>query len=161
MAIFNVKELAAYIQKKYEESKQMQISPIKLQKSLYFLFAYWGGIVRKSVIYPLSVEENFSKYDEYLFNEDIEAWVYGPVIPDVYHETNINKFYNKNLFDGKEKIKEFIDGLLEELFSVSDFTLVEISHKDNAWIRNFSHSSQFHNNKIPKEDIIEEYVSKY
>lgn len=160
MAVFNVKELAAYIQKKYEEDKQMQISPIKLQKSLYFLFAYWGGLVRKSTLYPLSVEENFSSYDEYLFNEEIEAWVYGPVVPTVYHEVNIKKFYNEGLFIGKEKVKEFIDGLLEELFDVSDFTLVEISHNDKAWKDNFSHISQFHNNTIPKEDIIEEYVSK-
>lgn len=160
MAIFNVKELAAYIQKKYKEDKQMQISPIKLQKSLYFLFAYWGGLVRKSTLYPLSVEENFSHYDEYLYNEDIEAWVYGPVVPDVYHEFDINKFYNENLFKGKETVKDFVDGLLDELFEVSDFTLVEISHNDRAWKDNFSHTSQFHNNKIPKEDIIEEYVSK-
>lgn len=160
MAVLNVKELAAYIQKKYQEEKQMLISPIKLQKSLYFLFAYWGGIVRKSVLYPLSVEENFSSYDEYLYDAVIEAWVYGPVIPEVYHETNINAFYNKNIFEGKEKVKDFIDGLLHELFDVSDFTLVEISHNDNAWKRNFNHSSQFHNNEIPKEDIVEEYVTK-
>lgn len=160
MAVFDVKELAAYIQKKYKEDKQMQISPIKLQKSLYFLFAYWGGLVRKSVLYPLSVEENFSSYDEYLYDATIEAWVYGPVVPDVYHETNIASFYNDNIFVGKEKIKEFIDGLLNELFEVSDFTLVEISHQDTSWKRNFSHSDQFHNNEIPKEDIVEEYVGK-
>lgn len=160
MAILNVKELAAYIQKKHQEDKQMQISPIKLQKSLYFLFAYWGGIVRKSTLYPLSVEENFSYYDEYLYDATIEAWVYGPVVPEVYHESNISTFYNENIFKGKEKVKEFIDGLLNELFDVSDFTLVEISHNDSAWKRNFSHSSQFHNNEIPKEDIVEEYVAK-
>nr|DAG39798.1 MAG TPA: hypothetical protein [Caudoviricetes sp.] len=160
MAVLNVKELAAYIQKKYQLEKQKQISPIKLQKSLYFLFAYWGGIVRKSILYPLSVEENFSSYDEYLYDSAIEAWVYGPVVPEVYHENNINNFYNPNIFYGKEKIKEFIDGLLNELFEVSDFTLVEISHSDEAWKKNFNHSSQFHNNEIPKEDIVEEYVSK-
>lgn len=161
MAVLNAKELAAYIQKKYEEEKQMQISPIRLQKSLYFLFAYWGGLVRKSSQYPLSVEENFSKtYDDYLFDADIEAWVYGPVIPEVYHETDVMSFYNENIFKGKEKVKEFVDGLLEELFGVSDFTLVEISHNDNAWKSNFSHVSQYHNNIISKEDIIDEYVSK-
>lgn len=160
MAVLNVKELAAYIQKKYQEDKQMQISPIKLQKSLYFLFAYWGGIVRKSIIYPLSVEENFSSYDEYLYDATIEAWVYGPVIPEVYHEPNILKYFNANIFEGKEKIKEFVDGLLEELFDVSDFTLVEISHNDKSWKENFNRSSQYHNNEIPKEDILEEYVSK-
>ena len=39
-------KLALYIRKKYFEYKgnvnNRIISPIKLQKSLYFLFAYWG-----------------------------------------------------------------------------------------------------------------------
>lgn len=160
MAELNVKELAAYIQKKYLEKKQKEISPIKLQKALYFLFAYWGGTVRKSKIYPSLVEEDFSKYSEYLFEEDIEAWVYGPVVPVVYHEENITSFYNENLFENKEIIKEFVDGLLDELFESNDFALVEISHKDNAWKNNFSYNEGYHNRIIPKEDIIAEYATK-
>ncbi len=160
MAELNVKELAAYIQKKYFEEKQKEISPIKLQKALYFLFAYWGGTVRKSKTFPNLVEEDFSKYNEYLFDDEIEAWVYGPVVPAVYHEENILSFYNKDLFKGKEKIKEFVDGLLDELFVSNDFTLVEISHKDNAWKNNFSYNEDYHNNIIPKEDIIREYATK-
>ena len=160
MAILKAKDLAAYIQKKYEEKKGMEISPIKLQKSLYFLFAYWGGLVQKSCTYPASVEENFSNYDRYLFEEEIEAWVYGPVVPCVYRENNISAYYRDNLFDNLSKVKEFVDSLLNELFDTSDFTLVEIAHNDEAWKNNFSHKSQFHNNIIPKEDIIQEYVAK-
>ena len=154
MAEVNVKELAAYIQKKYYEEKQKEISPIKLQKTLYFLFAYWGGTVRKSKLYPKSVEEDFSKFNEYLFDEDIEAWVYGPVVPVVYHEKNLQRYFKEDLFNGKEQLKEFIDGLLKELFEVSDFTLVELSHNDNAWKKHFSYDDEFHNNSISKEDKV-------
>lgn len=160
MAELNVKELAAYIQKKHLREKQKNISPIKLQKSLYFLFAYWGGIVRKSRLYPSIVEENYGDFDEILFNDNIEAWVYGPVVPVVYRETNIANFYNVNMFNGKEKLKEFIDGLLEEIFEVNDFTLVNISHNDKAWKNNFSYQDSIHDYIIPKEEIIREYATK-
>lgn len=160
MAELNVKELAAYIQKKYQEDKGKTISPIKLQKSLYFLFAYWGGIVRKSKLCNGLVEEDYSTFSEWLFEEKIEAWVYGPVVPDVYHEANLEKFFNENLFLGKEKLKDFVDGLLKELFEVSDFTLVEISHNDNAWKNNFCYAECFHDSAIPKEEIISEYARK-
>lgn len=160
MAELDVKELAAYIQKKYYEEKHKEISPIKLQKSLYFLFAYWGGMVRKSKMYPGAVEENFDQFSEYLFDEDIEAWVYGPVVPVVYRETDISKYYNEKMFNNKERIKEFIDGLLKDLFETSDFTLVDVSHGDNSWINNFDYDDEFHNTKISKEEIIEEYARK-
>lgn len=160
MAELNVKELAAYIQRKYYEKNGREISPIKLQKSLYFLFAYWGGTVRKSKEYPNMVEENYSDHSECLFDEDIEAWVYGPVVPVVYREDNIASFYNERMFEGKERLKEFVDGLLDEIFEVSDFTLVEISHNDNSWKNFFSTIESIHNNVIPKEEIIKEYANK-
>ncbi len=157
----DVKQLAAYIQKKHIEDKQKPISAIKMQKSLYFLFAYWGAVVRKSSRFPWAVEEDYSIYDDYLFDEAIEAWVYGPVVPEVYRSfSNISDFYNDKLFDELEKIKDFIDGLLKDLFDVSDFTLVEISHNDFAWKNNFNNKSEYHNNEINKEEIIEEYASK-
>ena len=160
MAELDVKELAAYIQKKYFDKYQREISPIKLQKSLYFLFAYWGGMVRKAKIYPDAVEEDFSKFSEYLFNYEFEAWVYGPVVPTVYKEENLIKFYNEEMFKKKKKIKEFIDDLLNDLFGTGDFTLVEISHKDNSWKNNFNYDAEFHNTIINKEDIINEYARK-
>lgn len=160
MAEFNAKELAAYIQKMYYEEKQKEISPIKLQKSLYFLFAYWGGMVRKSKLYPEAVEENFGKFSENLFEEDIQAWVYGPVIPAVYREKNIMQFYKEDLFKGKEVLKEFIDDMLKDLFNTSDFTLVEVSHSDNSWKANFDYNDEFHDAVIKKEQIIEEYSRK-
>ena len=160
MAVLDAKELAAYIQKKYYDEKHRQISPIKLQKTLYFLFAYWGGTVRKARINKDFVEEDYSMFDEYLFNDEIEAWVYGPVVPAVYKENNIESAYNENLFEGKEKVKEFIDDLLKELFEAGDFTLVEVSHNDNAWKNNFDYDDNYHNRIISKEEIIDEYARK-
>ena len=162
MAICDVKELACYVSDYYKEKTGRDISAIKLQKSLYFLFAYWGGFVRKARIFKKSVEDDFSEYDEKLFDEKIEAWAYGPVVPCVYREKNLASYRNDKIFEGKEKIKEFIDGVINDLLDVSEFTLVEISHQDSAWKNHFNTKVGFfdHNEVIPAEEIISEYARK-
>ena len=152
--ILNAKELACYISDYYNSKFPKDISPIKLQKSLYFCFAYWGGFVRKSKLKDTEVTIDKS---EWLFDEDIKAWVYGPVVPEVYH-VNIQDFKNENLFINNEDVKEFINGVLDDILGVSDFKLVEVSHSDNCWKKNFDPNSERHNNVIDKEDIITEYA---
>ncbi len=153
--ILNAKELACYIINYNRKKFSSETSPIKLQKSLYFCFAYWGGFVRKSKSFNTEVKIDKS---EWLFNEDIEAWVYGPALPEVYHEgENIVNFNNENLFDGNLDVKNFLDGILDEVLKVSDFKLVEISHSDSCWKKYFNPNSSKHNNVINKEDIINLY----
>lgn len=156
--IVSAKELACYIIDYYREKFGKEISPIKLQKSLYFCFAYWGGFVRKSKLADTEITINKS---DWLFDEEIEAWVYGPVVPDVYHDTNLMSNKNENLFNGLDDIKEFINGVLDDILNVSDFKLVEVSHSDNCWKNNFDPSSERHNAVIDKEDIISEYAKIY
>ncbi|GHT07557.1 hypothetical protein AGMMS49532_00560 [Endomicrobiia bacterium] len=85
--IENVMPLAAYIKHECLDLKKNTISPLKLQKSLYFLFAYWGGFIRKSKQIQQTVpakcnnnEESsyYSDYSEYLYYSKIEAWMYDP-----------------------------------------------------------------------------------
>ena len=156
--IVGAKELAFYISDLYISKYSKEISPIKLQKSLYFAFAYWGGFVRKSQNKAAEIKINKS---EYLFDDRIEAWIYGPVVPEVYNCHNLEAFANPNLFLGNEDVKEYIDGVLESALAVSDFKLVEASHSDNCWRNSFFPKSQHHNIEIPKEDIIEEYANMY
>ena len=153
--IVSAKELACYITDYYNEKFSKVISPIKLQKSLYFCFAYWGGFVRKSKLADTEITINKS---EWLFAENIEAWVYGPVVPDVYHEDNLMSNQNENLFCGNEDVQEFVNGVLDDILNVSDFKLVEVSHSDNCWKKNFDPNSERHNVVIDKEDIITEYA---
>lgn len=153
--IVSAKELACYITDYYNEKFFKVISPIKLQKSLYFCFAYWGGFVRKSKLADTEITIDKS---EWLFDEDIEAWVYGPVVPDVYHENNLMSNRNENLFCNDEVVKDFINGVLDDILNVSDFKLVEVSHSDNCWKKNFDPNSERHNVVIDKEDIIAEYA---
>ena len=156
---FDAINLAAYISKKYKNDFQgKEISKIKLQKSLYFCFAYWAGFVMKGR--KRKGEVDTSLYNEILFNNRIEAWVYGPVIVDVYNCPNIAEHYDENMWEGKSVDKEYIDGILDDVLNVNDFRLVEISHMDNCWKRNYNSRSMFHNKEITKKEIIAEYEKK-
>lgn len=155
--IFDARELANYIIDYYEINFKEEISPLKLQKTLYFCFAYWGGFMRKSNGYNENKEIQLD-YDEWLFPNVIEAWVYGPVVPDVYHERNLKDYKKDNLFDGKKYLKEYIDNVLNDVLPSNDFKLVEISHEDECWKKHFKKKNMFHNIEIPKEDIIKEYA---
>lgn len=160
-------KLAAYIKDKYLEYpkniKQRVISPIKLQKSLYFLFAYWGKFIRENVENPDSVEVDYSKYNENLFDDRIEAWTYGPVVPSVFGRDKTEYLENVNI-DGylEDDIvkKDFIDNLLDQLFEIDDFGLVNISHQDECWKKYYIKEDKKHNKEMPKKEIIDEYYNQ-
>ncbi len=166
MAITNAKSLAVYIKDRYiKYSKGKEISPIRLQKALYFCFAYWGGFVRRGKNANKELSEiDTNELDEILFNDEIEAWVYGPVVPDVYRACKDGTLEESRISEEKvftnEEIKGYINGILDDLFEISDFTLVDIAHRDKAWNNNFDFKELMHNNSIPKEQIIEEYATK-
>jgi len=159
----DVKILAAYIEKKFLDEKNNKISPLKLQKSLYFLFAFWGGFIIKNRNLDHSKEQevNYDDLSPFLFNSNIEAWYYGPVIPEVYRCTDIMSYRNDQFIDDLDyRVREFIDDLLKQLFDVSDFTLVNISHADNIWKKYYNDDDDIHNNVIPSQEIINEYAEK-
>ena len=56
--------------------------------------------------------------------------------------------------------KEFVDDLLNQLFEISDFSLVDLSHQDECWRNYYIESDEKHNREIPKEEIINEYCNK-
>lgn len=157
--ILNVRDLACYIKCRFFDRHGKKISPIKLQKSLYFCFAYWGGFVLKSKDTEEEIEEN-----PYLFKAVFKAWTYGPVIPTIYHEEqagtlndNITEY---ELFKDNDFLKETINSLLDDLFEISDFKLVNLAHSDNCWKNNFDMNAVKHDTIIDCDDIINEYAIK-
>ena len=55
---------------------------------------------------------------------------------------------------------EFIDYLLPQLFDISDFGLVDLSHQDKCWKEHYNENDERHNEIIPKKEIIDEYYNK-
>lgn len=152
----NVDELIAYLYTKVDT-----LSPLKLQKGLYFLYAYYLAMYSE-----VSEGEGEIDYDlpKELFPAQFEAWNYGPVIRDVYHQRKNGEDYYKNLsekfdFDTKfntnseKEVKSFIDDLFSQIYKASDFSLVDRSHSDKAWEDAFNKgkSTIISNNLIKNE----------
>ncbi len=166
-------DLANYVSYKFEETFKEKISPIKLQKSLYFLFAYWGGFVKKGRDQNLNnnSEQSNESLPLYLFDDEFQAWPYGPVIPSIYSHFKFLEQFGDS--DESSKIESsisevkknnyilmFINDLLHDIFNLSDFKLVDITRNDKCWIDNFNHEDNYHKKVISKEEIINEYSTK-
>lgn len=126
-------ELAKYVVTFFDD-KGDPITNKKLQKLLYYIEA-WNLVYLKSI-----------------FNEDIEAWVYGPVVPEVYREykkhgySHITRKYPKNsspshelkLLEKKlnfsDAQKELIEAVLEKYGAMSSFQLERLTHSEKPWL---------------------------
>lgn len=111
------------------------ISPLKLQKYLYFLFAFYAGT------YPvgeeIGVKEQTYNFPNYLFKGGFEAWVYGTVIREVYQKNKNGGYQGEEYnFGGSpidKEIKKFIDDIGSMVMKKSDFALVDRNHEDKSW----------------------------
>lgn len=111
------------------------ISPLKLQKYLYFLFAFYAGT------YPvgeeIGVKEQTYNFPNYLFKGEFEAWVYGTVIREVYQKNKNGGYQGEEYnFGGSpidKEIKKFIDDIGSMVMKRSDFALVDGNHEDKSW----------------------------
>lgn len=164
MAVTKKEELISYILKKYSQN----LTPIKLQKALYFLFAYYGGMKRflKENSQGDQVNDLGGIDDEYLFEASFEAWAYGPVDKQVYQQYKTEQIEYLNFevdkFEAKldQFTKGFLDDYIPQIMNTSDFGLVDLSHEDACWKKNFDRENLYHNCGIKSEDIILEYSIK-
>lgn len=162
----DVEQLIRYISEKRED-----IGQIRLQKTLYLLYAYYGagyGQMETEVDVPkdeLNSEVEID-YPKELFEASFEAWRYGPVIYDVYvndknsHYDDIEKlpeFTPENLYE--KDVLLFLDGLLEQINDMSDFTLVDRTHQDEAWKKRYKDGE--YRTEMDNREIIEEYAKEY
>jgi orf24 len=161
----NIDDLIAYLYTKVDN-----LSPLKLQKGLYFLYAYYAAM------YGTKHERNEESEIDYelpkeLFPAKFEAWTYGPVIRSVYIKRRDNedeykekaRNFNNNFFSNRyapygDEVKSFIDDLFSQINQASDFSLVDRSHSDKAWEDAFNEGKSTIMNK---ESIINEYKNKF
>ena len=158
--IFDKNDVVNFIKAHYFEKKNKIIGPIMLQKTLYFLFAYWCGFVE----YAKNNKDNEVEisYPCYLFEPSFTAWAFGPVDISVYEDFKENKTYNeeqyKNFFNEVDStVEEFVMCYINKCFNTSEFGLSDVSRKDMCWKRH-RHCG---NKTIPPEEIVKEYTNKY
>lgn len=151
-----LKFLISYHKEKYET----EITPIKLQKSFYFLFAYYIKFFKSDE--TKDFDKIYGEIPDKLFESNFEAWDYGPVDPDIYSQykydmtiTEKNIHVANVMSVNNPLIEEFILNYTEQIFNSGDFGLVELSHRDLCWSNNYKEGLK--GIQIPEEDIIREY----
>lgn len=166
---FNKDDLTNYVINQHRQMTSIDISPLKLQKSLYLLFAMWGGnaaIINEDIDKGQGTIELTDKVPTLLFDANFEAWKYGPVDVDVYDRYKENGYQGdiQSLTDLTTVSQDFlnismpfIDSVLEQVFEINDFSLVSITQDDKVWESPYEDNEDLSMNN---EDIIHEYKVK-
>lgn len=141
-------------------------TPLKIQKAMYFLWAFYAATYG-NVNYNNDSEFNgIERYPEELFEAHFEALQYGPVIYDVYlkykgDDECIYQEVNPQHDGMNGDVWSFINDIISQIDKVYDFGLVLRSCQDSAWrevYRDGSVHTLMDNKKI-KEDYIN-YVNE-
>lgn len=110
------------------QNSKKEISPKKLQKLLYYAYG-WGLVFLNESTSDLKVK---------LFEADFQAWVHGPVIPEIYNKYR-SYGYNPISIDAKETVhvSEDVEDLLNQILEVyGDYNgneLESMTHQELPW----------------------------
>lgn len=102
-----------------EDSGEL-ISNMKLQKMLYYMQGF-----------------HLAYFGQPLFNDEIEAWMYGPVVPCVFDtftsKGKIGIEYNGDVISLKEEEETLFDKVYDVYMQYSAYGLMELTHKERPW----------------------------
>lgn len=117
------------------------ISNLQLQKILYY------------------IQKEFLKCGKLAFPDEIEAWQFGPVVPNVYYyycgygAMPISEAYEN--FPVHSEDKGLIDGIVTSKRDLDPWTLVAETHKKNGpWYKIYADGAG--NHKIIPKELIKE-----
>lgn len=142
--MYDALNIAKYvIDKCFKEGKP--VTNLRLQKLLYFIQGY-----------------SYCCKNKEMFEEDMQAWQYGPVVPEVYFAYNgysgapIRREYNDIAICDNDK--NIIDRVISVLEKYKDWELVDATHeKDSPWDK---HQNKF-SVVIPKEEIKNYFIANW
>lgn len=128
----------------HEHNNGREISNLRLQKLLYFVQA------------KILVETG-----DTCFDDTMEAWDYGPVVPIVYHEYKIFGSLDISLgymeVNIDKKIAKFIDLIIDYCSNFPTYQLVEITHNQNPWRQAYKRGAKI---EIKASAIKEYFISR-
>lgn len=106
--------------KKLYVASDESISNLVLQKLLYLIQAY------------SLIDDN----QHPAFSDKIEAWQYGPVVPDAYYgfKYNLDEIKSVNISNLDSTITERVDKIYSTFGSWDPFDLVKLTHSYDSWI---------------------------
>ena len=142
--------------------ERVRVTHLKLQKLVYMAYGMSTLVL-----------------DKRLFREDIEAWRYGPVVPDLWHEF---KAYRSRPIKGRsleydperDKITQPIIDLKDSTtYSILDLTwvkygyaeagkLVSLTHAEGTpWDRTVKRHNGEYGHRIPRDLIVSHFDQKF
>lgn len=119
-----IKKVISYFLSLVREEEGDVMTNLRLQKLLYYAQAF-----------------HLAMNDEPLFKNKIEAWVYGPVVPDVFNKYKDNEdgIIRAKEASGHNGLSDDIRELLDEVYIVygqfSASALIDISHSEPPWYK--------------------------
>lgn len=138
--MYKALDLAKYIVYKCIKDNH-PITNLQLQKILYY------------------IQKDFLKNDKFAFFDDIEAWQFGPVVPNVYYYycgygAMPISFAHEN-YEIYPNDKECIDSIIENKRILDPWIMVAETHKANgAWDRIYNKGKGNHH--VIPTDLIKE-----
>lgn len=139
------KQVASYfIEKASQLNENNDLTNLKLQKMLYF-----------------AQVEHLKKYGEPLFDDPIEAWKYGPVIPAIYEWLKDCGAYQITRFDIETdtngvdgEMASFLEEIWERYSIYSASGLVKKTHEPgSAWAKTYN-GGKGNRTIIPVTDLV-------
>lgn len=130
------------------------LTPKKIQKIVYYAYSWFIALNN----------ENANEITNVLFNERPEAWLHGPVFPNLYNhfrEFNwheVPRIEREIVFENSD-INDFLDNIWNVFGELSADELEYMTHQELPWInaRKNVNSSDPSNNPMSLEDIFNFY----
>lgn len=140
-------DVANYFVQIASQEDESDLTNLKLQKLLYF-----------------AQGKHLAQFGKPLFNEDVEAWDYGPVVQSVYHQFKQCGAFPITAFDIATPAKlpqdkaTFLNQIWDEYAKYSAGYLVDLTHEANSpWKK---HYESGRNNVIPREELKHYFASR-
>lgn len=136
--MISANDIAKYFLSLVSEEEGELISNLKLQKLLYYAQGF-----------------SLAMFNKPLFPEKIEAWIHGPVVPEVYHY--YKKYgrgriphHNVDLAKFNDDIRELLDEVYDVYGQYSASVLRNLTHEEPPW-----------KNTAPNEEITHDTLRSY
>lgn len=132
-------QISNYVISLTKNNPEENLTNMKLQKILYYLQGYYLAI---------------TDGDE-LFEDDIEAWKYGPVVSQEYH-TFKSYGYNSIIVPEKsesfdyltDEQKKFINKVYGYYRQFSPIKLMELTHEESPWLETYGKAQVISTHKL-------------
>lgn len=149
--MFSVFDVARYFLTKSKPGTEYAITHLKLQKIVYYAQAWHIALKNKP-----------------LFKERIEAWIHGPVCPELYDYykeygfEEIDPVSSESVSINDKDTKEVLDFVWELYGNRSGKFLEQLTHQEDPWLNARGTLGEYirSNNEISHESMYE-YFSKF